>query len=254
MSILLDWRLKYSISWNRLRWENDTWDKLALDHFQTFKPFIFKHEEGFIFPTWDTESCSFWSVITLVASFAALRFFLWNDSLSFTGNNNPNWHHSQSFLQASKGCSSILFIGSKFGDEEQPALRIILTVSSIFNYAVFVIYKVSLDDSFTLSGEHSCRGLGGLVLDHISTHQLRNSVQIATLIPLLSPSGGSPALDRPITTHLQQTSSLIDSQLTAASPLCAQHSLSNMPTLRHAVYLVGGHFDSSVWQHCLFVT
>lgn len=50
-------------------------------------------------------------------------------------------------------------------------------------YSVFDIYKVSLDDSFTLNSGHSCRGLKGLVLDHISTHQLRNCVQIAALIP-----------------------------------------------------------------------
>lgn len=55
----------------------------------------------------------------------------------------------------------------------------------------------------SLSGEHSCRGLKGLVLDHISTHQLRNSIQIAALIPVLGPAGGSSALKQPITVHLQ---------------------------------------------------
>lgn len=89
---------------------------------------------------------------------------------------------------------------------------------------------MSLDDSFTLSSGHSCRGLEGLVLYHISTHQLRNSVQIAALIPRLGPAGGSSALKQPITVLLQQMSSLIDLQLTAASPLCVQHSLS---TYRH---------------------
>lgn len=105
-----------------------------------------------------------------------------------------------------------------------------LTVSSIFNYIIFDIYKVSLDDSFTLCGGHSCRGLRGLVLDHISTHQLRNGVQIAALIPRLGPAGGSSALRHPISINFQQMSSLIDLQLTAVSPLCVQRSLS---TYRH---------------------
>ncbi len=100
----------------------------------------------------------------------------------------------------------------------------------LYSTIIFDIYKVSLDDSFTLSCGHSCRGLRGLVLDHISTHQLRNGVQIAVLIPQLGPAGGSSALNQPIGILLQQTSSLIDSQLTAASPLCVQHSLS---TCRH---------------------
>lgn len=73
---------------------------------------------------------------------------------------------------------------------------------------------------------HSCKGLRGLVLDHISTHQLRNGVQIAGLIPQLGPAGGSSVLKQPISIPLQQTSSLIDLQLTAASPLCVQRSLS----------------------------
>lgn len=106
----------------------------------------------------------------------------------------------------------------------------LLTVFSISNYIILDIYKVSLDDSFTLSGGHSCRGLGGLVLDQISTHQLRNGVQIAALIPRLGPAGGSSALKQPIRMHLQQMRSLIDLQLTAASPLCVQHTVS---TYRH---------------------
>jgi len=102
-------------------------------------------------------------------------------------------------------------------------LGFLLAVYSIFNY---IIYKASLDDSFVLSGEHSCRGLGGLVVDRISTHQLRSCVQIAALIPLLGPAGGHSELKQPIAVLLQQTSALIDLQMTAVSPLCAQHSLS----------------------------
>lgn len=50
------------------------------------------------------------------------------------------------------------------------------------------------------SGGHSCRGLwvGGLVLDHISAHQLRNSVQIAALIPGPGLAGGSSMPQQPI--------------------------------------------------------
>lgn len=86
------------------------------------------------------------------------------------------------------------------------------------------VYKVSLDDSFTLSSGHSCREVAGLVRDRISTHQLSNRVQIAALIPRLGPAGGPWALGQPMGIVCQQTSSLMDLELTAASPLRVQHS------------------------------
>lgn len=42
---------------------------------------------------------------------------------------------------------------------------------------------MSLDVSFVLNSGHSCGGLEGLALAHISSHQLRNGVEIAALIP-----------------------------------------------------------------------
>lgn len=114
-----------------------------------------------------------------------------------------------------------------------------LTIS----YLIYIyIYKVSLDESFALGGGHSCRGLGGLVLDHISTHQLRNGVQIAALIPRLGPEGGSSAAGRPIPAVLTANELFdrltADSGLTSVCPALA----CRIPTFHRSVYLVDGHF------------
>lgn len=122
-----------------------------------------------------------------------------------------------------KAMKETALVGAKVGG-------FLLTVFSVPNYIILDIYKVSLDDSFTLSGGHSCRGLRGLGVDQISSHQLRNGVQIAALIPKPGPVGGSSALKQPISIHLQQMRPLIDLQLTVASPLCVQHTLR---TYRH---------------------
>lgn len=80
-------------------------------------------------------------------------------------------------------------------------------------------------------GEHSCWGPGleGLVLYHISAHQLRNGVQIAALIPRLSLAGRSSAASRPISIAGHR---LMESEVTAAA--CGRQ----LTTLRHTVYLV----------------
>lgn len=128
-------------------------------------------------------------------------------------------------------------VGKKTGVDGAKVGGFLLTVFSISNYIILDIYKVSLHDSFTLSGGHSCRGLWGLVLDQISTHQLRNDVQIAALIPRLGPAGGSSAPKWPISIHLKQMlfeRLTADSGLTSVCPAYARY----IPTLQHSVYLV----------------
>lgn len=96
---------------------------------------------------------------------------------------------------------------------------------------------MSLDDSFVLNSGHSCRGLGGLVLAHISTHQLRNGVEIAALIPgwvrREDPprSGGQSAASRE---RQGFDGPAADSGLASVFPVFTGH----IPTLQHAVYLV----------------
>lgn len=93
------------------------------------------------------------------------------------------------------------------------------------------------------SGGHSCRGLWvrGLVLDHISAHQLRNGVQIAALIPGLGPAGGPSTPEQPIAvTSPTKRSSLIDSGVDSGPTAACAALYRYIPTLQHSVYLVGG--------------
>lgn len=72
---------------------------------------------------------------------------------------------------------------------------------------------MSLDVSLVLNSGHSCRGLEGLALAHVSTHQLRNGVEIAALIP----GRGSSALRRPIGGFLR------NGALMLMPPLCVSN-------------------------------
>lgn len=106
-------------------------------------------------------------------------------------------------------------------------------------YHIWYIYKMSLDDSFTLSSEHSCRGLWGLVLDHISTHQLRNGVQIAALIPRLGPAGGSSALKQPISIRLSNKQALWSTSSWQRPHLCVS-SIHSVHTDTSALCIFSG--------------
>lgn len=96
---------------------------------------------------------------------------------------------------------------------------------------------MSLDDSFEPNSGHSCRGHGGLVLAHISTHQLRNGVEIAALIPSWvrredpPHSGGQSSASK-----AQQgfDGPAADSGLASGLSGFTRH----IPTLQRAVYLV----------------
>lgn len=86
---------------------------------------------------------------------------------------------------------------------------------------------MSLDDSFTLNSGHSCRGLRGLALDHISPHQLRNGVQIAALIPGLvrrEELCAHAANQRPRPANELFDRLTTDSSLTSVCPAFSVHS------------------------------
>lgn len=105
---------------------------------------------------------------------------------------------------------------------------------------------MSLDVSFVLNSGHSCRGLKGLALAHISTHQLRNGVEIAALIP------GWVRREDPPHSGGQSAASweergfdgpAADSGLPSVVPVFTRH----IPTLQRAVYLVD--FITCAWGH-----
>lgn len=104
---------------------------------------------------------------------------------------------------------------------------------------------MSLDDSVLSSG-HSCRGLGGLVLARISTHQLRNSVEIAALIPSWvrredPPHSGGQSSASSMKQGFDGPAA--DTGLASVFPVFTRR----IPTLQRAVYLVD--FISRAWGH-----
>lgn len=110
------------------------------------------------------------------------------------------------------------------------------------SYLIYI--NMSLDDSFTLSSGHSCRGLEGIS----SRSHFYPSAEELCPNSCFNPSawsGGTILCAQAANQHRPPTNKLFDrltadSGITSVCPAFTQY----IPALRHYVYLVDGHFIS----------